>query len=244
MSDPYEQFSPSSAKIEIVPAILSKKLRTIEQQLALVHSEARQVQIDVVDGVFARPKTWPYTDSATFDALVKGDAKLPFWDELQFELDLMVADPSADVREFIQTGVSRIVLHAHSGNVEQAFQRLIDTRNDEGSGTVSVGIAIMPMDQLEVLEPFDAQFDFVQVMGIDTIGRQGQKFNQHAVFLLERLRRRYPQLPLQVDGGVSLENAQALVRAGATRLIVGSAIFGSKDPIVAYRALMEIVNQS
>ncbi len=231
------------SEVEIVPAILSKRFRDIEQQLAIVHGEVRRVQIDVVDGTFARPKTWPYTDKSTFDDIVQGNSKFPYWDELMFEYDLMVSQPLVEAREFVRMGATRIVLHAHSEQAAEAFQSLIDMRDDEGDSKVAVGIALMPTDQPDLLEPFEAQFDFVQVMGIDRIGRQGEPLDHHAVFLVERLRRRYPQLSLQVDGGVNKDTIPALVHAGANHLIVGSAIFDAKDPVAAYHELLELANQ-
>ncbi len=80
-------------------------------------------------------------------------------------------------------------------------------------------------------------------MGIEKVGFQGEPFDKHAIYLVERMRRRYPELIIQVDGGVSLENANALAKAGASRLIVGSAIFGEDDPIAASKALQVEANR-
>src|SRR3989338_1609797 len=97
------------------------------------------------------------------------------------------------------------------------------------------GVALGPQQSPDVLEPFESQFDFVQVMGIDREGRQGEPFDIKALYLVERLRARYPDLPLQVDGGVTLENARALAAAGANRLVGGHAIVKAPDPAAAYQ---------
>ena len=230
--------------ISIVPAILAKSLKEINELLLPLKGVASAVQIDIVDGEFAKAETWPYRDHKTFDKILSGDSTLPFWEDFEYEFDLMVAQPVEAVPDFIRTGVQRLVLHARSADVLSAFQHLVDMRDDRGVFRVEVGIAVMPTDQPSVLDPFDAQFDFVQVMGIDTVGKQGQKFNHHTLYLIERLHRLYPQLALQVDGGVNIENVQALVRAGASRLVVGSAIFGAKDPAAAYHELVTIVSQT
>jgi ribulose-phosphate 3-epimerase len=74
---------------------------------------------------------------------------------------------------------------------------------------------------------------FVQLMGIDHIGFQGQEFDEKVIGRVKHLRLKYPGLPISVDGGVSLENAQSLFEAGADRLVVGSAIFNSDNFVEA-----------
>jgi ribulose-phosphate 3-epimerase len=230
--------------IEIIPAILPKSFADLEEHLARIHGITKAVQVDVVDGTFAHNKTWPYKDHASFEKIVSGDARLPLWNEVDFEFDLMIENPDAHVKQYVDAGASRIVLHARSSGVETALQHLVDMREETGAFVVSIGIAISAEAQPETLEPFEAQFDFVQVMGILHEGFQGEPFDHHAISLVERLRRRYPELPLQVDGAVSLENARKLVLAGANRLIVGSAIFNNKTVREAYNALYTEVNGS
>ena len=118
-----------------------------------------------------------------------------------------------------------------------AVQKLVDLREESGALPLEVGIAVGCDAQPDSLEPFEAQFDYVQVMGIAKVGYQGEPFDKRALYLLERLRQRYPELPLQVDGGVTLKNAYALAKAGATRLVAGSAVFTADDPLAAIAAL-------
>jgi ribulose-phosphate 3-epimerase len=80
-------------------------------------------------------------------------------------------------------------------------------------------------------------------MGIAKIGHQGEPFDKRAMYLLERLRQRYPNLALQVDGGVTMENAYDLVKAGATRIIVGHDIWDAEDPIEEIKKLQVEANK-
>lgn len=233
----------SDKKIEIIPAVLSQSFKELEAQLAPLSGLIRQAQIDVVDGHYAKGKTWPYRDRASFDKIVQEEHGLPFWDTIDFQFDLMVEDPSVELKNFIQAGATQLVLHARSGNVHTALQALVDMRTDEmGTYAVRAGIALGPLEQLDILEPFESQFDFVQVMGIDREGRQGEPFDRKALYLVERIRARYEHLPIQVDGGVSLENARDLVAAGANRLVVGHAITKASDPAGAYAEFVALVN--
>ncbi|HEU0080414.1 MAG TPA: hypothetical protein VFQ72_00095 [Candidatus Paceibacterota bacterium] len=91
----------------------------------------------------------------------------------------------------------------------------------------------MPTDDPEAvaasIAPVAAGIHFVQVMGIQNIGYQGQDFDPRAVELVRALRAAYPDMPIAVDGGVDVDNGRELVNAGATRLVVGSALFESVD---------------
>src|SRR3989338_361203 len=230
--------------VEIIPAVLPKSFKDLEERLVPLKDTIRQAQIDVVDGHYAKGKTWPYRDASTFEKIVKDERGLPFWDNIDFQFDLMIDNPHLVLKEYIAAGASQLILHAASAGAQEALQMIVDMSTDEiGNFSVRAGIALGPQDQPDILEPFESQFDFVQVMGIDREGRQGEPFDRKALYLVERLRARYPQLSLQVDGGVTVENARELVAAGANRLVVGSAIFKSGDPVGAYNELVALVNQ-
>ena len=230
-------------RVEIIPAVLPQSFKDLEERLAPLKDVIKLAQVDVVDGQYAKGKTWPYRDTATFEKIAKEERGLPFWDKIDFQFDLMIQNPDKVLKEYLDAGASHVVLHARSEGVEKALQLIVDLRTEEiGSFSVHGGMALGPQDQPDMLEPFEAQFDFVQVMGIDREGRQGEPFDKKALYLVERLRSRYPKLPIQVDGGVSLQNARELVAAGASRLVVGSAIVKAEDPLAAYQEFQELVN--
>jgi len=70
-------------------------------------------------------------------------------------------------------------------------------------------------------------------MGIAKIGRQGQPFDQRVFEKARTFRARHPEVPIQVDGGISLENAKKLVVLGVSHFIIGSAIMRAGDPAAA-----------
>lgn len=73
--------------------------------------------------------------------------------------------------------------------------------------------------------------DFVQCMGIDKIGFQRQEFDENVTENIKKLREKFTDLIISVDGGVSLETGAMLVEAGVSKLVVGSAIFNTEDII-------------
>jgi ribulose-phosphate 3-epimerase len=242
MVDPYKKAPPS--EIEIVPAVLPHSFKDLGEHVQHFKGAAITcVQIDIVDGHFAHSRTWPYRDEGTFQKIVQEEHGLPLWDEFDFEFDLMVQDPVERMMDFVRAGASRVVVHAKSEDAVHAIQKLVDLREETGAFSVKAGVAIECDAQPDALLPFEAQFDYVQVMGIAKVGYQGEPFDKRALYLVERLRARYPDLPLQVDGGVTLENAHQLAKAGATRLVVGSAIFKADDPLAAIVALKTEANR-
>lgn len=229
--------------VEIVPAVLPKNFKDLEKHLRLIRGAVQVAQIDIVDGIFAHNRTWPYRDGSQFATIVEQEHGLPFWEEIDFQFDLMIDHPENRVMDYVHAGATHIILHAHSNGALAAFEKLIGLREESGAFSVKAGLALLPSAQPEELEPFEAQFDFVQVMGISRVGFQGEPFDKHAIYLLERMRKRYPELIIQVDGGVSMENVNALAKAGANRLVVGSAIFKQDDPAQAIKALTEEANR-
>lgn len=101
--------------LEVVPAILPKTFAELEEKLEFLKGVAPSVQIDVTDGKFAGEPSWPlYKDDQYFQSIVREERGMPFWEDFEFEFDLMISDPFAYVPDFIRAGASKIVLHAES----------------------------------------------------------------------------------------------------------------------------------
>jgi len=228
--------------IEIIPAILPKDLEDLRDKMAQVSGIAPVVQIDICDGKFVPSKSWPYVKGGMdeFSRITAEDEGFPFWDSLDLEIDLMVRKPEEVVDDWIKAGAKRLVLHIESApNILETIEKLRDeygTAKEESFG-LEIGVALdirTPNEEVfEILDMVDADgdsiIDFVQFMGIDNVGFQGQEFNDKVLEKISDLRDSYPNIPISVDGGVSFDNAADLISAGATRLISGSAIFETGD---------------
>jgi ribulose-phosphate 3-epimerase len=195
----------------------------VEDKASLVLGSVKTVQIDICDGQFVPNATWPYKKhDLTFDKLVKEEDGLPGWEKLNYEIDLMVNKAEEVVDEWVSTGATRVIVHAEmKGDLAMAITKLKDR--------AEIGLALNIETAIDVIEPFKDEIQFVQCMGIDHIGFQGQKFDDEVINKIKEIKARYPQLPISVDGGVSLESAPKLIEAGANRLVVGSAIFDSDN---------------
>ncbi len=213
--------------IEIIPAVLPKNFTELQDGLEKVVGVAPLVQIDLVGN----------------KNILEGHDEMPLWQEFNFEFDIMLPDPAREVARCIDMGASRIVVHASAKTSREALESMQHLRG--GEYPVVLGLALAAHDTPEALVPFQGLYDYVQVMGIDTIGVQGQPPDPHhkELELLRALRELHPNLPLSVDGGVAA-HPRELVDAGATTLIVGSAIVLADDPRTAYKAIYTKVNGS
>ncbi|MEK7555832.1 MAG: hypothetical protein AAB523_00925 [Patescibacteria group bacterium] len=211
--------------IEILPAIIPEDFEDLKEKLAQVRGIAPIVQIDIVDGKFAPHPSWPYYkgDQEHFQKILREEEGLPFWEDFYFEADLMIERPEEHIEDFIFAGFSRLVVHLESTEKMGEIIEMAKHMDTE------IGIAINIDTPNSELEEWIERINFVQFMGIEKIGSQGQPFDPRVIEKISTLRREHPDIIISVDGGVSLEIAPFLVGAGAERLISGSAIFESDD---------------
>ncbi len=219
-------------KIEIIPAILPQDFAELEEKASLMRGLVKIIQIDACDGQFTPSPSWPYKKhDDSFEKIIHEDEGLPGWQDLNFEIDLMANKPEGRVEDWVQAGATRIIIHVEAkGDLEKTIADL--------TGRVELGLALNMDTPIEVLdEPrfklHEGAIQFIQLMGIDHIGFQGEKFDEKVIGRIKEARMKHPALPIAIDGGVSLEHAPQLIAAGADRLVIGSAIFESDNFIEA-----------
>lgn len=231
----------------IVPAVLPKTKLELDEALDLFNriDGVTRVQIDVVDGKFAKPACWPYTAPTEFDSLLASGAVLPHLDRITYEVDLMAEDGATAAEKWLSYGVTRLTLHVeYLLNLPQQIADLQMRYGHEpgASPHISIGIAIGIRTALERLEPIIDQIDYVQFMGIAEIGKQGQPFDPLVLDKIRAFRAKYKSIPVQVDGGVTVLTAPPLLSVVVTDLIAGSAIMKAKDPVAAYAELDALIS--
>lgn len=223
----------------IVPAVLPVSKGDLEEKLSRITRipSISRVQIDVVDGHFATPASWPYTAPAELKAMVARAEMLPQLDRFEYEMDLMCLDAEHAAEAWLKLGASRLTFHAESMIDVPRF--LASARKRYGS-LVAFGLALNITSDLALIEPCLDDVEYVQFMGIERIGRQGQPFDRRVVERVRVFHERYPRLGVQVDGGVSLESAPSLVASGVSNLVVGSALLRARDPLAVVVAFEEL----
>jgi ribulose-phosphate 3-epimerase len=202
----------------IAPSILSADFARLGDQISAVEGGgAALIHVDVMDGRFVPNIT-------IGPPVVKS---LRAATELALDCHLMIADPDRYLEVFREAGADMISVHCEAS---VHLDRTVSRIRELGA---RAGVAINPATSLSCLEEVLPQLDHVLVMSVNP-GFGGQKFIPGAVEKVRRLSRmieaaRSPAL-IEVDGGVDQTNAAALVKAGASILVAGSAVFGSDDP--------------
>jgi len=226
---------------EVIPAILAKDINDLRQKIANVVNIARVVQIDMCDGKFVPSYSWPMqkSDTESTAVILKEEEGMPYWENLDFEFDLMVKDAIKQFDFFLRLGAKRIIFHLEAED-EKELKDFIDSMDPYVRENLEIGIAINTTTSIDKLDSFINSIDFVQCMGIKHIGFQGEPFDERVLKQIKDLRVKYPELKISVDGSVNEETAPALVKAGANRLIVGSTLMRSFDVKETIKMLEEL----
>ncbi len=223
--------------IEIIPAVIPKTRQDIEETvLRYIETPIQTVQIDLVDGNFASPKTWPYNSKNQYDEYkILEEEGFPGWQDIDIELDLMIENPLESLERFIEWGPSRIIVHASSVDPKEYVVFLEKHRAVQSF--VHFGLAFSVDDNISSYSSLLEHVDFVQCMGIATIGKQGQEFDEKVLKQIQAVKKIVPEMIVSVDGGVVPETAEKLIQAGATRLVSGSYLAKSIDVLEAVQTL-------
>ena len=127
-----------------------------------------------------------------------------------FEVHLMVNEPEKIMERWIERGAKRISVHTAGNSLAQYREK------------AEIGLAIELNKPLEEVCPFLNFVDFVHLMSIREIGEQGHPFEPEIFDRIKEVKKNFPNLTISIDGGISLDNYQKLLDAGANRLVVGS----------------------
>lgn len=226
--------------MEIVPAFLEQDFETIIQKIRPFHSITPLVQIDICDGRFVPTRTWPYSTSDIVFATQNVELEKLKALGLPFELDLMIQNPEQVLGKWLLTKPVRAVIHwGSSRDLNMVFAILRGYQMDNPKFTF--GLAVPANITVMDIAKYVRYISFIQVMGIDRVGAQGQPFSKTALVTIPLLRKEFPNIPLHVDGGVSVQNIVLLGELGVSVVAVGSTIQNAPDPIAAYQNISTLI---
>lgn len=202
----------------IAPSLLSSDFANLQSECEMLNaSDADWFHLDIMDGEFVPNITFgmPVIKS------IKKHAKK------SLDVHLMIVKPERYIRDFKEAGADILTVHIEaSTHLHRTLQEI--RRND-----MLAGVALNPHTPVEALEPVLEEIDLVCMMSVNP-GFGGQRFIEKTYDkvrkLKEMIRLSGTKVQIEIDGGVTLENARDLVDAGADVLVAGSFVFGSENP--------------
>lgn len=211
--------------VKVSPSILSADFADLGAEVRkAADAGAEYVHIDVMDGVFV--------PEITLGAGIVRAVR-PVTDAV-FDVHLMVEHPEAKIDSFAGAGADIITFHVEAARHPH---RVIQAVHAAGC---RAGIALNPGTPPVMVEELLKDVELVLVMSVNP-GYGGQKFIHASLDKLRRLRRAIDDCgsgaELEVDGGVTVENVQEIIDAGANVIVAGSAVYESSDIPAAVRAL-------
>jgi ribulose-phosphate 3-epimerase len=203
----------------IVPAIFQQSYEGVVHELFMFEGLSDRVQIDICDGVFGMEKTWlPYKEK-----------ELPHG--FSYEFDLMVKDWRKYLPRVISLGAKRVVMHIDEFT-EEDISDMISMVMPHG---IALGLSVSNDKNVPVFASRVKRIDlvyqklFIQVMGIEHIGVQGQPFDETSLRRIMYLKDACKHIPIQVDGGMDPETLLKVKNRGATCAVVGHFLYRKGD---------------
>lgn len=202
----------------IAPSVLSADFANLQDDIEMINrSEADWFHIDIMDGVFVPNLSFGFP---VLKAIQKY-AKKPL------DVHLMIVDPDRYLEDFKLAGADNITVHY------EACTHLHRTLHGIKELGCRAGVAINPHTPVNLLEDIIEDIDLVCLMSVNP-GFGGQKFIENTYKKIRTLRTmasgRNNELLIEVDGGVSNQNALKLIQAGADVLVAGNAVFSASSP--------------
>jgi ribulose-phosphate 3-epimerase len=215
--------------VKIAPAILMVDYGRLAEEIRAVEKEADLFQFDVMDGHFVPAISY----GADLIRSLRPRTAVPF------DVHLMVQYPERYIPDFARAGSDYLTVHAE---VCPHLDRTIRQIKETG---VKAGVALNPSTPIEAVDPVIRDVDLILLLGVNP-GFGGQPFVAEVEQKVTQLRRRLDDLQirceLEVDGGINLQNCVRIAKAGASTLVVGSAVFQSPDPVATIREMKRLTN--
>lgn len=222
--------------MEIIPAIMPENFIDMRQKMGQVLGAVPVIQLDIMDGRFVRERTFPYNsgDEVDMAILESEDGGMPYWQDIDVELDLMVRNAHQSFDRFMAFAPKRIIYHieAEATNEKEMeeFKEYLEAIDMYTRESVEFGLAINNDTPIENIYPLVPFVSFIQCMGIASIGYQGEAFDERVINRVKNLKEKFPDIDISVDGSVNEDTIERLIDAGVDRFVIGSAIFSDMDP--------------
>ncbi len=216
----------SNNQVYVAPSILSADFSQMGEAIKMLNKNgADWIHVDVMDGVFV--------PNITFGQKMVKDIR-PLSD-LIMDVHLMITEPVRYVKEFAEAGADIITFHI------EATQKIAETISAIKQSGKKVGISIKPNTPVSALKPYFDEIDLVLIMSVEP-GFGGQKFMENALKKIELIKTLIGKkdIIIEVDGGITEENIDKVLIAGANAIVAGKTVFQASNKAATIRRLRGI----
>jgi len=209
----------------VAPSLLSANFLKLEEEISMVNrSEADWLHLDIMDGVFVPNISFGFP----ILNFVKRITEKPM------DVHLMIVEPNRYIDHFREAGAEIITVHYEAcTHLHRTLQAIRQTG-------AKAGVSLNPHTPVNLLREVVNELDLVLLMSVNP-GFGGQHFIEQTYRKIRELKAllndQHSRAQIEIDGGVTLENARPLVDAGADILVAGNTVFASSDPLLTIHLL-------
>ncbi len=203
-------------KIQLVPTLLTYSFSEFKDKLRKIEKYFSLVQIDVMDNKFVKNKTFYEVNKVRKLRSYKGE----------YELHLMVLDPLKIIKKWQNFRKFKKVIFHYEAVTD--VKKIFNLINYLKKHKLKAGLAINPATKLEKIEIFLPYLNFVFLMGVKP-GWGNQKLDLAVLKKAQRIRKMYPKLDIEIDGGVNLQNIKLIIQSGVNIIAAGTLFFKSRN---------------
>ncbi len=227
--------------MNIIPAILPKNRNELVTKLQrLIESGyTGRIQIDLCDGVFVPSITWPFSEYENQKSFLNKAHEFFIDEELQellknfqVDYDLMVDQSEYLFLVWNSFSPHNIIIHldAVTDHEALAIELLSQKKHFSFVSEKRITFAISQKTSIDDFTDWYNELGIrqVQVMGIETIGKQGESFSDTTISIIEKLQSKFPDLIISVDGGVNNDTIGKIAKTGIDSVVAGSAVFNGE----------------
>lgn len=215
----------NTEKILISPSILSGDFVNMQHSVEQITEWGGDlVHCDVMDGVYVKNLTF----GMPMVAAIKRITKLPL------DVHLMITKPERYIDAFIDSGADFLTFHP------EASENALETLKRIQSRGIKSGIVFNPDVSIEKYKHLFPFCDMILVMSVFA-GLGGQKFIENSLERIKTVKKYLDEMslniPIEIDGGITEENVDEVIAAGASIIVAGSSVYKSKNPAATIRRL-------